>query len=80
MKTIAITLFFGLLSAQSAMAAECLSYSDYENVNNNTVACIGPVAQQAELVPVLKLSYQLSYNLSSLQSSYQDGNEYAAAV
>ena len=76
MKTIAATLFFGLLSAQSAMAAECFSYSDYENVNNNTVACIGPVAQQAELVPVLRLSYQLSY----LQSSYQEGNEYAAAV
>jgi len=80
MKTIAATLFFGLLSAQSAMAAECFSYSDYENVNNNTVACISPVAQQAEPLPVLKLSYQLSYKLSSLQSSYQDGNEYAAAV
>ena len=80
MKTIAATLFFGLLSAQSAMAAECISYANYENVNNNTVACISPVAQQTELVPVLQLSYQLSYKLSALQSSYQDGNEYAAAV
>jgi len=80
MKTIAATLFFGLLSAQSAMAAECFSYSDYENVNNNTVACISPVIQQAELAPVLKLCYQLSYKLSYLQSSYQAGNEYAAAV
>ena len=80
MKTIAATLFFGLLSAQSAMATECYSYSDYENVNNNTVACISPVAQQAEPLPVLKLSYQLSYKLSSLQSSYREGNEYAAAV
>ena len=80
MKTIAATLFFGLLSAQSAMATECFSYSDYENVNNNTVACISPVAQQAEPLPVLKLSYQLSYKLSYLQSSYQEGNEYAAAV
>ena len=80
MKTIAATLFFGLLSAQSAMAAECFSYSDYESVNNNTVACISPVIQQTELVPVLQLSYQLSYKLSYLQSSYQAGNEYAAAV
>ena len=76
MKTIAATLFFGLLSAQSAMAAECFSYSDYENVNNNTVACISPVVQQVEPLAVFQLPYQLAY----LQSSYLSGNEYAAAV
>lgn len=80
MKTIAATLFFGLLSAQSAMAADCFSYSDYESVNNNTAACIGPIAQQAEPVPVFQLSYQLSYQIAYSQSSYQSGNEYAAAV
>jgi hypothetical protein len=74
MKTIAATLFFGLLSAQSAMAAECFSYTDYENVNNNTVACIGRVANQAE--PVAAGAYQIAI----LQSSYLNGNEYAAAV
>ena len=80
MKTVAATLFFGLFAAQSTMAAECFSYSDHERVNNDSAACISPVIQQAELVPVLQLSYQLSYKLSALQSSYQDGNEYAAAV
>jgi hypothetical protein len=70
MKTVAATLFFGLLAAQSAMAAECSSYSGYERVNNDSAA------RQAGPVPVFQLSYQLSF----LQSSYQRGDKYAAAA
>lgn len=70
MKTVAATLFFGLLAAQSAMAAECVSYPDHERVNNDSAA------RQAGPVPVFQLSYQLSF----LQSAYRRGDKYASAA
>ena len=72
MKTVAATLFFGLLAAQSTMAAECFSYSDHERVNNDSAA------RQAAPVPVFQLSYQLSF--LQLQSSYPRGDKYASAA
>lgn len=68
------TLLFGLFSMQSALAADCYSYTDYESLNNSPAACIGSVAQQSESV------VQDTLLTAFLQSSWKSGNEYAAAV
>jgi hypothetical protein len=77
MKTAIATVIFGLFSMQSAQAADCYSYSDYESVNNNIAACYGiPAAQEAETVATV----QGAFMSASSQSSYLSGNEYAAAA